>query len=47
MANAVGAVGVFLKARDPQSPTAWYAAHLGIQSQDGGTLVFDGRSRPG
>jgi predicted enzyme related to lactoylglutathione lyase len=41
MAKAVGVGGVFLKAKDPQGLAAWYVAHLGIPSQDGGTLAFD------
>jgi predicted enzyme related to lactoylglutathione lyase len=42
MAKAVGIGGVFLRASDPQKLSAWYAEHLGIPSQDGGTLAFDG-----
>ncbi len=42
MAKAVGFGGVFLKARDPQALALWYAQHLGIPSQDGGSLAFDG-----
>lgn len=42
MAKAVGVGGVFLKARDPQALSAWYAAHLGIPVQEGGTLAFRG-----
>lgn len=42
MAKAVGFGGVFLKARDPKALGAWYALHLGIPSQDGGSLGFDG-----
>ena len=42
MAKAVGVGGVFLKAGDPQKLSAWYAQHLGIPAQDGGTLAFDG-----
>lgn len=42
MAKAVGVGGVFLKASDPQKLSAWYAEHLGIAGQDGGTLAFDG-----
>jgi hypothetical protein len=30
MAKAVGVVGVFLKARDPQELSVRYATHLGI-----------------
>jgi predicted enzyme related to lactoylglutathione lyase len=36
-----------LKARDPQALAAWYATHSGIQSQDGGALVFDGPESAG
>lgn len=42
MARAVGVGGVFLKASDPKKLSAWYAEHLGIPSQEGGTLAFDG-----
>jgi glyoxylase I family protein len=42
MAKAVGVGGVFLKASDPKKLAAWYAEHLGIPSQDGGALGFDG-----
>ena len=42
MARAVGVGGVFLKASDPKKLSAWYAEHLGIPSQDGGSLAFDG-----
>jgi predicted enzyme related to lactoylglutathione lyase len=42
MARALGIGGVFLKARDPKALAAWYAKHLGITEQEGGSLVFDG-----
>ncbi len=42
MAKAVGVGGVFLKAGDPDKLSAWYAEHLGIPLQDGGSLAFDG-----
>jgi predicted enzyme related to lactoylglutathione lyase len=42
MAKAVGVGGVFLKASDPQKLSAWYAQYLGIPSQEGGALAFDG-----
>jgi predicted enzyme related to lactoylglutathione lyase len=42
MARAVGFGGVFLKARDPETLSAWYAKHLGIPEQGGGSLAFDG-----
>ncbi|MGA2808599.1 MAG: VOC family protein [Terracidiphilus sp.] len=47
MAKAVGVGGVFLKARNPQTLSAWYAATLGIQSGAGGSLVFDGPASAG
>jgi predicted enzyme related to lactoylglutathione lyase len=47
MAKAVGVGGVFLKARDPQALSAWYATHLGIKSQYGGSLVFEGPESAG
>ena len=47
MAKAVGFGGVFLKARDPQALAAWYATHLGIPTQDGGSLGFDGPESAG
>ncbi|MGD0628093.1 MAG: VOC family protein [Terracidiphilus sp.] len=47
MAKAVGVGGVFLEARDPQEMAAWYASNLGIQAQDGGSLVFDGPGSAG
>lgn len=47
MAKAVGFGGVFLKAQDPKKLSAWYAEHLGIPSQDGGSLAFDGPESTG
>ncbi len=47
MAKAVGIGGVFLKARDPQALALWYATHLGIPAQDGGSLAFDGPESTG
>jgi len=47
MAKAVGVGGVFLKARDPKALSAWYAAHLGIPDQGGGSLGFDGPESAG
>ncbi|MGO8932753.1 MAG: VOC family protein [Terracidiphilus sp.] len=47
MAKAVGFGGVFLKARDPQALGKWYAEHLGIPSQEGGSLAFDGPESTG
>ena len=47
MAKAVGVGGVFLKARHPEALSAWYATHLGIPTQDGGSLAFDGPESAG
>jgi hypothetical protein len=47
MAKAVGVGGIFLKASDPQALAAWYAANLGIETQDGGSLVFAGPESAG
>ncbi|HZB87419.1 MAG TPA: VOC family protein [Terracidiphilus sp.] len=47
MAKAVGVGGVFLKARDPKALSAWYALHLGIAEQGGGSLVFEGPESAG
>jgi len=47
MAKAVGIGGIFLKAQDPKGLSAWYAKHLGIESEDGGSLVFQGPEAAG
>jgi predicted enzyme related to lactoylglutathione lyase len=47
MAKAVGVGGVFLKARDPEALSAWYAEHLGIPKQYGAVLAFDGPESAG
>jgi predicted enzyme related to lactoylglutathione lyase len=47
MAKAVGVGGIFLKARDPKALSAWYATHLGIPTQDGSTLAFEGPESAG
>jgi predicted enzyme related to lactoylglutathione lyase len=47
MAKAVGIGGIFLKARDPQALALWYAEHLGVPTQDGGSLAFDGPESAG
>jgi predicted enzyme related to lactoylglutathione lyase len=47
MAKAVGFGGVFLRARDPKALSAWYAMHLGIPTQDGGSLGFEGPESAG
>lgn len=47
MAKAVGVGGVFLKARDPKALAKWYAQHLGIPDQGGGSLGFDGPESTG
>jgi predicted enzyme related to lactoylglutathione lyase len=47
MAKAVGVGGIFLKARDPKSLSAWYSEHLGIPVQYGASLVFEGPESAG
>jgi len=47
MAKVVGVGGVFLKARDPKTLSAWYAEHLGVPKLEGGTLAFDGPESAG
>jgi hypothetical protein len=47
VAKAVGFGGVFFKARDPKALADWYATHLTITTQDGGSLVFDGPESAG
>lgn len=47
MAKATGIGGVFFKSRDPKALAAWYATHLGIPSQDGGSLAFSGPDSAG
>ena len=47
MAKAIGVGGVFLKSRDPTALADWYATHLGIPTQDGGSLGFDGPESAG
>jgi predicted enzyme related to lactoylglutathione lyase len=47
MAKAVGVGGIFLKARDPKALSDWYARHLGIASQGGGSLAFEGPESAG
>lgn len=47
MAKAVGIGGVFLKARDPQALSVWYAEHFGIRPGEGGTLLFEGPDSTG
>lgn len=47
MVKVSGVGGVFLKARDPQALSEWYAQHLGIQKREGGSLVFDGPESTG
>ena len=47
MAKAVGVGGIFLKARDPKALSAWYATHLGIPAQGGGSLAFEGPESAG
>ena len=40
MAKVTGIGGIFLRARDPKSLSAWYAQHLGIQLADYGGATF-------
>jgi predicted enzyme related to lactoylglutathione lyase len=47
MAKAVGVGGVFLKARDPKSLSAWYATHFGINPGGGTEVIFDGPESTG
>jgi predicted enzyme related to lactoylglutathione lyase len=47
MAKAAGVGGIFLKAQDPQKLAAWYAHHLGIPVEDGGSLAFGGQESAG
>jgi hypothetical protein len=42
MAKVVGVGGVFLKARDPEGLSRWYAEYL-----EGGSLAFDGPESTG
>ena len=40
MARVTGIGGIFLRARDPKTLSAWYAKHLGIQLADYGGATF-------
>jgi predicted enzyme related to lactoylglutathione lyase len=40
MARVTGIGGIFLRARDPKTLSAWYAKHLGIQLNDWGGAAF-------
>jgi predicted enzyme related to lactoylglutathione lyase len=40
MARVTGIGGIFLRAHDPKSLSAWYAKHLGIQLADYGGATF-------
>ena len=40
MARVTGIGGVFLRARDPKSLSAWYVRHLGITLSDYGGATF-------
>ena len=48
MARVTGIGGIFLRARDPKSLSAWYAQHLGIQLADygGATLLWSDEIPP-
>ena len=48
MARVIGVGGIFFKARDPQTLSAWYARHLGLKLEEfGGALFFEDTARPG
>jgi|GEM_PF-4463520 hypothetical protein len=47
MAKAVGTGGVFLKARDPQTLSVWYAEQFGIRREEGGSMLSDGPDATG
>jgi len=47
MARAAGVGGVFLKAQDAKSLSAWYAKHFGIAPAGETSLFFDGPSAAG
>jgi predicted enzyme related to lactoylglutathione lyase len=47
VAKAVGVGGVFLKASDPKTLSAWYETNLGIGRVDKQTLTFDGPESTG
>jgi predicted enzyme related to lactoylglutathione lyase len=48
MAHVTGLGGIFFKARDPQTLSAWYAQHLGLKIEEfGGCMFFDDSARPG
>lgn len=40
MARVTGIGGVFLKAKDPKSLTAWYAKHLGLAVEEWGGAIL-------
>ncbi len=40
MARVTGIGGIFLRARDPKSLSAWYVKHLGITLSDYGGATF-------
>ena len=40
MERVLGIGGTFLRARDPEALSAWYAQHLGIEVTDWGGAVF-------
>ncbi len=48
MARVTGIGGIFLRARDPKSLSAWYAKNLGIQLADygGATLLWSDEVPP-
>jgi hypothetical protein len=40
MARVIGVGGIFFKARDPQTLSAWYAQHLGLNVEEFGGAMF-------
>ena len=47
MAKATGIGGIFLKARDPQKLSAWYAERLRLPMSQDGAIVFEGPETAG
>jgi predicted enzyme related to lactoylglutathione lyase len=48
MAKITGLGGIFFKSRDPAALSAWYAKHLGLDTEEWGGARFDeDEQRPG
>lgn len=47
MAKVIGLGGIFFKARDPQTLRAWYARHLGLDTNEFGATFAEDATRPG